>query len=73
MRLWCRLWLLGSFLLSCVGPSYAQKQAVIWYFGTQVGLDFTVGAPQPLAPNARRGGAAAVTLADAQTGQLLFL
>jgi hypothetical protein len=72
MRCWSRLCLLGSILLSSVTPGYAQKEALTWYFGTQVGVDFAAGAPQPLANSARRGGAAAVTLSDPQTGQLLF-
>ena len=42
-----RLLLLG--LLICMSvESHSQREAAVWYFGNQAGLDFNSGIPQPL-------------------------
>ena len=59
------------FLLLCFNFLIAQKEAAIWYFGQNAGLDFNSGVPVPLLDgqlNTREGCA---TIADSD-GNLLF-
>lgn len=63
-------------LLLLCGFSYslsAQKEANIWYFGQNAGLDFNTNC-QPTALDDSRIGAdgGSATLSDGKTGQLLF-
>jgi WD40 repeat protein len=71
MRALVCFWLLGSLLLN-TSAVRAQKEATIWYFGSNTGFDFSAGAPQTLANSARKAGSACVSLSDKRTGQLLF-
>ncbi len=71
MKLLKLLTLVG--LISTILPLTAQnpKQANIWYFGTNAGLDFTNGNPVPLT-NGAMSAAEGVTVACDENGSLLF-
>ncbi|MBC7920865.1 MAG: gliding motility-associated C-terminal domain-containing protein [Ferruginibacter sp.] len=65
-----KIYLIGMCLLS--NWAIAQRQANIWYFGRRAGIDFNKGVPEALTDgqiNTREGCA---SLADADTGTLLF-
>jgi gliding motility-associated-like protein len=63
---WLGLLLLGQFPLA-----YAQKEAAVWYFGENAGLDFNSGAPLPLTDGALSTHEGCASIADS-TGRLLF-
>lgn len=62
-------WLIFCFLIA-FGIASAQKQANIWYFGEQAGLDFNTIKPTPLSSSMRVTEGCA-SIADAN-GKLLF-
>ncbi len=51
---------------------FAQKEANIWYFGNGAGLDFNGGAPVPLIDGQLSTLEGCASIADRNTGQLLF-
>ncbi len=61
-------------LLLALLPSlcFAQKEANIWYFGAGAGLDFNGGAPVPLTNGQLNTTEGCASIADRNTGQLLF-
>jgi len=59
------LWLLVAF--NC----YAQKQASVWYFGNNAGLDFRNGDPVPLTDGALSTFEGSASICD-EAGNLLF-
>ena len=64
-------WLVGILLLSSLAAS-AQREANTWYFGEQVGFDFSAGVPKPLLNSRMTTYYASATISDKQTGQVLF-
>ncbi|RDY60780.1 T9SS type B sorting domain-containing protein [Flagellimonas nanhaiensis] len=64
---WC---LLGMLVLGTL-PVMAQKQAAIWYFGRNAGLDFNSGSPLTLTNGALSTQEGCATISDA-SGNLLF-
>jgi gliding motility-associated-like protein len=58
------------FLLSAF-LGFAQKQANIWYFGNQLGLDFNQVPPQPL-NNGKANSAEGTSVIADNNGKLLF-
>ncbi|MFP9114664.1 gliding motility-associated C-terminal domain-containing protein [Flavobacterium sp. RHBU_3] len=63
--------LICLLLLTLPVSLLAQKQAAIWYFGGQAGLDFNNGAPVALTNSALTAGEGCSTVSTAD-GQLLF-
>lgn len=57
------------FLLSA--PTFAQKEAAIWYFGDYAGLDFNSGSPKPLINGQLSTHEGCTTISD-KNGNLLF-
>lgn len=53
-------------------PSYAQKEANIWYFGHHAGLDFTSSYPVALQNSAMQTHGGSTVISDPQSGELLF-
>ena len=64
--------LLISIALFSFQLSFAQKENNIWYFGQLAGLDFNGGAPVPLTNGAMNTWEGCASVADANTGSLLF-
>lgn len=64
--LWSLLW-----LLVMAQPVHAQKEASIWYFGQNMGLDFNFIPPRPLTDGALRTSEACASVSDSN-GNLLF-
>lgn len=62
------LWLT---MLLCLQNLCAQKEANIWYFGQNAGLDFNSGTPVPLLNGALNTNEGVASIADAD-GNLLF-
>ncbi len=62
--------LLFTFLLLCTF-CFSQKEAAIWYFGENAGLDFNTGAPVPLNDGALVTQEGCATISDFN-GNLLF-
>ncbi|RMG90376.1 MAG: PKD domain-containing protein, partial [Chloroflexi bacterium] len=60
----------GIFLFILL-PLYAQKEANIWYFGRNAGVDFNSGAPVPLTNGQLSTSEGCATISDAN-GNLLF-
>src|SRR6185503_9676016 len=63
------------FLLCMLCASYccfAQKEANVWYFGTNAGVDFNSGAPVAITNGKLNTNEGCATIADKSTGQLLF-
>lgn len=60
-----------SFLLLLSSFCFAQKEASIWYFGENAGLDFNTGNPVPLNDGALVTQEGCATIADFN-GNLLF-
>ncbi len=58
-------------LLCCAISSHAQKEASIWYFGHNAGLDFNSGAPIVLTDGQLDTGEGCATISDFN-GNLLF-
>jgi gliding motility-associated-like protein len=52
-------------------PLYAQKEAAIWYFGNNAGLDFNSGNPVALTDGALKTNEGCATISN-KDGQLLF-
>jgi len=50
----------------------AQKQTNIWYFSDKAGLDFNSGSPVALTDGAMFAGEGSASIADKNTGALLF-
>jgi PKD repeat protein len=50
---------------------HAQKEATIWYFGEEAGLDFNSGAPVPLLDGVMKAFEGCASIAD-KNGRLLF-
>lgn len=50
----------------------AQKEANIWYYGQQAGLNFNVIPPTPLFDGAITSNESSAVMADKRTGSLLF-
>ncbi|SFQ75267.1 T9SS type B sorting domain-containing protein [Flavobacterium akiainvivens] len=59
------------FMLLQVVAAFSQKQANIWYFGINAGLDFNSGAPVPLLDGALTSDEGSAVMAD-ENGSLLF-
>lgn len=59
------------FYLSSIGLLFAQKQANIWYFGQNAGLDFNSGAPIALTDGLMNTLEGCASIADT-SGNLLF-
>ncbi|TRW24810.1 T9SS type B sorting domain-containing protein [Flavobacterium zepuense] len=59
------------FLLLGFTQAFAQKEANIWYFGGNAGLDFSSGAPTTLSNSALYTGEGCSTISD-PAGNLLF-
>ena len=57
------------FLLSA--PTFAQKEAAIWYFGEYAGLDFNSGSPVALTNGQLSTDEGCTTISD-KNGNLLF-
>lgn len=62
--------LLLVFLLSAI-PSFAQKEAAVWYFGNNAGLDFNSGSPVALTNGKLFTREGCTTISD-KDGNLLF-
>lgn len=62
--------LVTTLLLNCC--LYAQKEANIWYFGSQAGMDFNGGAPVPIFDGVLNTIEGCATICDGTTGALLF-
>ena len=61
-----------TILLLTIGYySYSQKEANIWYFGLEAGLDFNSGTPVVLTNSAMNTYEACTSISDAN-GNLLF-
>ena len=58
-------------ILACTLISYAQKQANIWYFGSNAGLDFNNGNPTALTDGSMFTQEGCASIAD-ENGNLLF-
>ena len=66
-----------STFLFCISlyfatPSFAQKEAAIWYFGVNAGLDFNSGSPVALTNGKLSTAEGCASIAD-KNGNLLFL
>lgn len=59
-------------ILACLTPATAQKQNNQWRFGSQSGVDFNTVPPTPLRTAALQTGEGSASIADRQTGRLLF-
>lgn len=66
-----RLLLLLILTLLVTLPSYAQKEAAIWYFGYGAGLDFNSGNPVPLTNGKLFTNEGCTSISD-KNGNLLF-
>ena len=64
--------LLISIALFSFQLSFGQKENNIWYFGQLAGLDFNGGAPVPLTNSAMNTWEGCASVADGNTGGLLF-
>lgn len=60
-----------SILLILVTPSFAQKEAAIWYFGQYAGLDFNSGSPVALTDGVLNTAEGCASISD-KNGNLLF-
>jgi gliding motility-associated-like protein len=65
-----------STFLFCIAllfatPSFAQKEAAIWYFGVNAGLDFNSGSPVPLTNGKLSTAEGCASISD-KNGNLLF-
>lgn len=58
-------------LLMLVTPSFAQKEAAIWYFGGHAGLDFNSGSPVALIDGELNTAEGCASISD-KNGNLLF-
>jgi gliding motility-associated-like protein len=58
-------------LLILVTPSFAQKEAAIWYFGGHAGLDFNSGSPVALTDGELDTAEGCTSISD-KNGNLLF-
>jgi gliding motility-associated-like protein len=58
-------------LLALATPSFAQKEAAIWYFGNNAGLDFNSGSPVALTNGQLITNEGCTTISD-KNGKLLF-
>ncbi len=63
--------LLNVFFLIPISVAYAQKEANVWYFGNQAGLDFNVVPPKTLLDGALVSNEASAIMSN-QKGELLF-
>src|SRR4051812_8983429 len=54
------------------GISFAQKEKNIWYFGNKAGVDFNSGSPVVLHDSKMNSWEGCASIADRNTGQLLF-
>ena len=69
----CVLFLSFCLILLSGKNSFAQHpEANIWYFGNQAGLDFNSGTPVPLLGGQLNTLEGCLSIADKNTGQLLF-
>jgi len=59
------------FIILLTQISFAQKEASIWYFGANAGLDFNTGTPVALLDGALNTGEGCATISDS-SGNLLF-
>ncbi len=64
--------LLISLWILNIQISFGQKENNIWYFGKFAGLDFNGGAPLPLTNSAMTTWEGSASVADGNTGNLLF-
>jgi len=64
-------WLLIFFGVSIITKSYSQKQANIWYFGHNAGLDFSSGSPAILTDGQIYTDEGVASICDVK-GHLLF-
>ena len=69
-RFWYTLFV-ALCLTGMVHNAIAQKQANVWYFGNNAGLDFNSGAPVALTNSAMVAFEGTASIAD-ENGQLLF-
>ena len=63
--------LLAGLFLFTITQSIAQREANIWYFGANAGLDFNSGAPVPLT-NGQVNTAEGCSAISDSAGNLLF-
>lgn len=61
-----------SFLIVFFFFVNAQKESNIWYFGKNAGLDFNSGSPVIVTGSAMNTAEGCASMADRETGQLLF-
>ncbi len=66
-----RSFLLSLTLLLLLSKAFAQKEAAIWYFGNNAGLDFNLGTPIPLNDGELSTTEGSATISD-ENGLLLF-
>lgn len=66
-----RIFIYCCLLLAALQGLYAQKEANIWHFGTNAGLDFNSGNPTPLLDGQIATNEGVASIADAD-GNLLF-
>ncbi|QOI96937.1 MAG: gliding motility-associated C-terminal domain-containing protein [Flammeovirgaceae bacterium] len=64
--------LIAFFCCVILNPVAAQKQAAIWYFGENAGLDFRQGSPRLLPNGALKTEEGTATISDAQGNLLLY-
>ena len=60
------------FLIGILFNTFAQKEANIWYFGNQAGIDFNPVTPVPLINGVMSTMEGCASIANKNTGQLLF-
>src|SRR2546421_1458715 len=65
-------YLLPSLLIFISLFSFGQKEANIWYFGKNAGVDFSSGAPVAITNGKLNTDEGCATICDKTTGQLLF-
>tara|TARA_R110000823_G_scaffold38579_3_gene103829 strand:- start:353 stop:628 length:276 start_codon:yes stop_codon:yes gene_type:complete len=60
------------FLVVCFNFLTAQKEAAIWYFGENAGLDFNTGAPVTLLDGALSTREGCATISDNNVSLLFY-